>query len=282
MEPKASRQTAQAADAATRVSAVLTACPTGRTLDLALRAALADPWIDEVVIVDTGAPPALASHLRALKADRRDVALIQAKGVTFAEAANLAAGKARGRWLLFLDPSVVVKRGAAQRLVAAARGSNSPWAVSGRLLDSKGRERPSVRRRLPTPLSVLFGAGRLTRAPKAQTLSIPVCAVGGAMVLTPRKDFLALGGFGDSASMEAETLDLCRRIGESGGEVRYAPRAEAVQLGAGVGGASPAREAQGLASYLRRTARSPWERRLAAAAGVVLAVSAWFGGRGRA
>lgn len=281
MDPKASRQTTQAADAAIRVSAIVAATPSGRTLDLALRAALADPWVDEIVIVDTGAPPSVASHLRALKADRRDVALIQAKGKGFAEAVNLGAQKARGRWLLFLDPSVVLKRGAAQRLVAAGRGSASPWVVSGKLLDSKGRERPSVRRRLPTPLLVLFGGGRLTRAPKLKAPSIPVRAVGGAMVLTPRQDFLALGGFCDSPSMEAETLDLCRRVGELGGEVRFAPRAEAVQFGASVGGASAAREAEGVACYLRRAARSPWERQLASAAGLVLAVVAWIGGRGR-
>src|SRR5689334_48671 len=89
-------------------------------LDLSLRAALAEPWIDDLVIVDAGNAPGISSSLRALHMDRRDVKLVSAPlGASAGAAANLGAGQARGRWLLFLAPDIVLQRGAAERLAAA-------------------------------------------------------------------------------------------------------------------------------------------------------------------
>ena len=55
-----------------------------------------------------------------------------------AAAANLGASKARGRWLLFLDPHVVLQRGAVARMAAAGGGARTPWIVGGRLTDTEG------------------------------------------------------------------------------------------------------------------------------------------------
>src|SRR6185312_11053587 len=110
------------------------------------RSALAEPWIDDLVIVDAGNPAPVSSALRALQADRRDVRVAQASGdAGFAEAANVGAELARGRWLLFLDPHVVLQRGAVARMAAAGGGGQTPWIVGGRLTDTTGRDKPAAR-----------------------------------------------------------------------------------------------------------------------------------------
>ena len=82
-------------------------------LDLCLRSALAEPMIDDLVIVDQKNGPEVSTALRALQADRRDVKVITAPtNASYAAAANLGAREALGRWLLFLDPGVVLQRGA--------------------------------------------------------------------------------------------------------------------------------------------------------------------------
>src|SRR5690606_28402326 len=106
-----SRERAAAAALEPRVSAIVVVGRIragglqGGPFDLCVRSALAEPWIDDLVIVDHGASPEVASALRALQADRRDVHVVRADPKTSAAAAaNLGARHALGRWLLFLDP----------------------------------------------------------------------------------------------------------------------------------------------------------------------------------
>lgn len=85
-----------------RVSAVVVHQPPADavspfTLDLCLPSALAEPWIDDLVIVDHDNPPEASSKLRAVQADRRDVRLVRADGVSARAAANQGAAAARGR-----------------------------------------------------------------------------------------------------------------------------------------------------------------------------------------
>jgi GT2 family glycosyltransferase len=258
MDPKASRSARTAADTAVRVSAIVVAhdSAAAQPLELCLRAALADPWVDELVLVDAGQSPELASRLRGLKADRRDIVLIGAPG-SAAEARNRGAAAARGRWLLFLDPALVMQAGAVARLVSAGRTAASPWIVGGKVLDAKGRERGEARGPAPTLQSAFADALGMARRPAPfGDRAAPVGVVGGAMMLIPRDDFVGLGGFQNAALEPLEAFDLCQRAAAAGGEVRFAPRAEGVQI-------APARRGgrgRSMTRLLGRNARGPMER----------------------
>ena len=146
MDQFPSRERATSLALAPRVSAVVVVRGVkgnqSAPLDLCLRSALAEPWIDDLVIVDHGNDEAISGAFRSLQADRRDVKLLVAPdGATASAAANLGAQYALGRWLLFLDPGVVLQRGAVARLAAAGGGARTPWIVGGRLMDTEGRER---------------------------------------------------------------------------------------------------------------------------------------------
>lgn len=275
MDPKASQTRAQRMQD-DRVSAVIVTRHTGQPLELCLRSVLGEPWIDEVVIVDNGNPAVVSSALRALQADRRDVRLVQSKRTMGrAAAANLGAGKASGRWLLFIDPSVVLQRGAAERMVSAGHQARSPWIMGGKLTDADGREEQASRAGSLTAwsaASVALGlageaeppkrrrADKPTRAKLLEEEAIPVASVSASFMLIPRDDFEALGGFDEGYVTDAQDLDLCRRAGEAGGAVLLLPAASAVRFNPSRKAQAGRREGQGLARFAAKAARTPAQR----------------------
>ena len=234
-------------------------------LDLCLRSALAEPWIDDLVVVDHNCPATLASALRAMQADRRDVKLVvAAPELSGAAAANLGAAQARGRWFLFLDPHVVLQRGAVERMAAAGGGAHTPWIVGGRLTDIDGRERRAARSGALNAWSTIAIALNWP-GPRRKRLRADeparVAAVSGAFMLVPRHDFQTLGGFDAGFVSDGADLDLCRRAVAAGGSILFQPAAAGVQFEhAALRGR---RQAQGLALFAAKSARTPIERAFA-------------------
>jgi GT2 family glycosyltransferase len=269
LDSKSSRERSAAVEPQVRVSTVVVTRHTGQALELCLRSALAEPWIDELIIVDNGNPAPVSSALRALQADRRDVALVQGHGdIGFAAGANLGAMRARGRWLLFLDASVVLQRGAAERMVAAGGGVRSPWVVGARLTDTSGRERRSMRKgslNAWSALAVALGFGaHAPRRRRDHREAMPVAAVSNALMLIPRVDFEALGGFDDGYATDCADLDLCLRVSKAGGVVIQETAASGVQFA--VRNKPTRREVQGLSRFIVQSASTPSERVFASVA----------------
>ncbi|MGE0743061.1 MAG: glycosyltransferase family 2 protein [Hyphomonadaceae bacterium] len=274
MDKFPSRERSTSATLNWRVSAVVVVAnvrPTaaGRTsLDLCLRSAMAEPWIDDLVVVDHGNVPEISSILRGVQADRRDVRLITApRGATSAAAANLGAEAARGRWLLFLDPDVVLQRGSVARMAAAGGGARTPWIVGGKLTDTQGRERAAARVGALNSFSALAVAMEWRGPkPKRKGAKAPakVAAVSSAFMLVPRGDFEALGRFDEGFATDAADLDLCRRAADAGGSVLFQPAASGVQFERGP--RDGRRQAQGLALFAAKSAKTLPEKAFAAIA----------------
>lgn len=277
-----SRARSSAATLAPRVSAIVVASnirpnASGQTpLDLCLRSALAEDWIDQLVVVDHDNHEQISSLLRAFEADRRDVKVVQADAsLSLAAAANVGAQAALGRWLLFLDADVVLQRGAVQRLAAAAGSGYGPWIVGGRLLDLEGRERRAVRAGSLSAFSAIavavdWPAHPLRRRSGAGDAATKVGAVSGALMLIARKDFNELQGFDARFDTDYADLDLCRRTAAAGGSVVFQPEAAGVQFEFAKTGRRKA--AQGLALFAAKSASTPAEKAFASIAGPALGV----------
>lgn len=242
-------------------------------LDLCLRSILADPWVDELIVVDLASEPDVASMLRAFQADRRDVRLIAApSGISAAAAANRGAEHARGRLLLFLDCDVVLQRGAVARL-ANSSGPQAPCIIGGRLTDMQGRERSAARGGSLNAFSALAVAMDIPASKRRKRRSgggaTQVSAVSGDFMLMPRGDFQALNGFDEAFVTDAADLDLCRRTAAAGGSVLFQPAAAGVQFERKTRGR---RLAQGLALFASKSARTPLEKAFAAVARPALIV----------
>jgi GT2 family glycosyltransferase len=265
------RERSAAATLEPRVTAVVVAASLGQgkwtPLELCLRSALAEPSIEELVVVDLDNDPEVASQLRAFSVDRRDVKLVTAPGgATAAAAANLGVQHARGRMLLFLDPGVVLQRGAVKRLTSAGGNAHTPWIVGGRLTDTEGRERRVARAGALTTFSAIAvamdwrGPQRPTRRRKQPSGPTKVAAVSGALMLMPRSDFDYLKGFDEGFATDAADLDLCRRAVAAGGSVLFLPAAAGVQFEPGGRGRQ---QAQGLALFATKSAKTPLEKAFA-------------------
>jgi len=283
LEDFPSRERITAATLEPRVSAIVVvqnAKPgPGRAspLDLCLRGALAEPSVEELIIVDLGNEPEVSSALRAFQADRRDVKLVTApNSLSFAAGLNLGARHARARWLLFLDSDVVLQRGAVSRLATAGNGVHTPWIIGGRLMDLEGRERPVARAGALNAFSAVAVAMELDgpKRPKRRRKSpsgtpTKVAAVSGAFMLMPRSDFDDLKGFDEGFATDAADLDLCKRAADAGGSVLFLPAASGVQFERGQRGR---RQAQGLALFAAKSAKTPLEKAFAAIAAPTLLV----------
>ncbi len=243
-------------------------------LDLCLRSILADPWIHELIVVDLGNEASVSSMLRAFQADRRDVRLIAASSeISAAAAANRAAEEARGSLLLFLDPDVVLQRGAVERLANAGGTARTPYIVGGRLIDLEGKDRSAARAgslnafsALAVAMDIPAGKRRKRRSGGAAT---QVAAVSGSFMLMPRGDFFELNGFDEAFVTDAADLDLCRRASAAGGSVLFQPSASGVQFERERRGR---RLAQGLALFASKSAKTPLEKAFAAIARPALIV----------
>ncbi len=190
-----------------RLSAVVVTRSTGPILEFCLSGLLADSAVDEIVVVDNGERPEIASALRALRADRRDVRLIQGQGdVGLAQGLNLGSEQARGRWLLFVGPEVVVQPGAIDRLLKVGRGARTPAAIGGARVDGAGK------------------AGRRGKRAKGKDPVQATSDLPGDLVLVGRADLDMMQGF----RLEAEGApfaDLGRRLAAAGGDVLLHPTA---------------------------------------------------------
>ena len=220
---------------------------TGPVLFEALEAVLAPagerPGAVDLVLVDNGNPPEVSRELaRRAEADPR-LTLVGGHGnVGFARGCNLGARRAKGRYLLLLNPDCRLAPGAVPALLREAAALGEHWMLGCRVLDPDGSEQRGSRRALLTPCTALVEALRLDRlAPRIfhrhrlnhhdrplpdRTVRVP--AISGACMMLPAATFRAIGGLDEGFFLHVEDLDLCLRLDRAGVPVYFAPRITAV------------------------------------------------------
>lgn len=263
-----------------RVSVVMVVYMTGEALSESVARVLADPLVDEFVIVDNGSPCAEATRLQELADRDARVRLLAGHGnVGFARGANLGARAASGEILVFLNPDAFLQPGCVAGLVRAIENRPVPTLVGGRILNADRTEQRGARRGDITPMTALLSLSRLaTMAPGLKRYEVhwendaapeqvsPVPTVSGACLCMRREDFQAVDGFDEGYFLHVEDVDLCWRVRRAGGQVLFHPKAEVVHLGH-TSLTSPLRvefhKGVGLARYFRRRAEGLSQRLIA-------------------
>jgi N-acetylglucosaminyl-diphospho-decaprenol L-rhamnosyltransferase len=263
-----------------KVSVIMVVYMTGAALEESVACVLADPLVDEFVIVDNGSTTPDAAVLRTLAEGDPRVVLLNGHGnIGFARGANLGARKALGEVLVFLNPDAFLQPGCVAELMRTIEARPVPSIVGGRVLNTDRTEQRGARRGDITPISALMSLSRLSRhvpawrryevhweteAPPEGVAAIPT--ISGACFCMRREDFDAVSGFDEGYFLHVEDVDLCWRVRQAGGLVLFQPKAEVIHLGH-TSNASALRveyhKGVGLARYFRKRADSVSQRLLA-------------------
>lgn len=166
----------------------------------------------EIIVVDNGSVLEQAEHLRnSLREDIQFISLTE--NMFFGEGNNIAAEKASGRLLLFLNNDVTFADNAVEQLLTAFRSCFAPGAIGPRFLYTDGKLQEAGGFMRPDGWPVQQGKGELELDSHFEQGCHIVDYCSAACLLVEREVFLKLGGFDplfDPAYFE--DCDLCLRI----------------------------------------------------------------------
>jgi len=271
------------------VSVVMVVFRTGPALFNAIPHVLAEPLVDEFIVVDNGSSAEDEIKLRRIAEREPRFRLVQGHGnIGFARGCNLAARTAKGRHLIVLNPDAYLQPGCISSLIGAAREFPSPCVVGARVLNEDGSEQRGGRRGEVTPVTTLLSFSHLSRSlpflrkyeihledETAPDHPIAVPTISGACFYMSREDFNRLGGFDERYFLHVEDIDLCWRARRLGGAVVFAPEARVVHLGS-TSLKHPVvveyHKGRGLTRYFRKRANTPGGYALAIALGPLIMV----------
>ncbi|MXG89960.1 glycosyltransferase [Nocardioides sp. YIM 123512] len=223
----------------------------------------------EVIALDNASQPSLVPLLQRFLPAHRVVGV--PKNIGFGRACNLGAERARGRYVLLLNPDAVAEPGAIDAMVRAADGESRCGVLGGQTVDRDGRIDPKSCWGAPTVwsqfcfatgLSSVFRRNRffdpesLGKWDRTSMRDVPI--VTGCLMMLPRELWLALGGFDPDYFMYGEDADLCRRVSQLGRRIWITPDAVAMHEVGASSSDSAAKTVlllKGKMTYLRKNMR---------------------------
>ncbi len=164
----------------------------------------------------------------------------------FAAAANLAWRRSRGEWVLFLNPDTESLPGSVTLLCDSLRGEAGIWAGGGKLVGFDGKPQAGFNvRAFPTVGSVAADmllldevlprnpwSRRYYQADLDARRASDACQPAAACLMVSRRALELLRGFDESFRPAwFEDVDLCRRIWNAGGRIRFVPAARFLHHG---------------------------------------------------
>lgn len=190
----------------------------------------------EVIVVDNASTDGTASAIS--RCFPQVYLLAQTRNLGFARANNLAARRARGRFLLLLNPDAVALPAAFAEIIDFANLWPHAMIWGGRVIDADGSSKPRSCARRPSLWSVIAQATGLSAlwpdVPFFNSEAMPgwdrdgmrhVDIVIGCFLLIRREDWHRLGGFDPAYFMYGEDVDLCLRAARLGARPAITPRA---------------------------------------------------------
>lgn len=147
----------------------------------------------------------------------------------FAKANNLALEKAKGKYILFLNPDTILSEDSIEKTLQFFANNKSTGAIGIHMIDGSGIFLKESKRAFPSPLTSLFKLSGLARLfPRSQIFAryylghLPenenheVDVLAGAFMMIPKKVLDETGNFDERFFMYGEDVDLSYRIQRAG------------------------------------------------------------------
>lgn len=189
----------------------------------------------EIIVVDNASTD---NSLKTLKKISGIKIIRNLYNMGFSKACNQISKIAKGDYLLFLNPDVIVTEGAIDRMLKFADKHKECGVIGGKLLDFDGEFQYSCRE-FPNIFNVFFGRESLLRkifpnnpiSRKYMLYDVNynetqyVDWLRGAVMLTPLELYKKLGGMDEEFFLFLEDTEYCYRIKKNGRQVCYFPEA---------------------------------------------------------
>ena len=227
------------------VTVVIVSYHTGPILARVIESVLKQENLEELVIVDNGNPEEVTEKLLKLSEENPKIQIMTGHGnIGFASGCNLGASKAKGSYLLMLNPDcMLVEPDTLSKAVEYMKAEPEAWLLGCRMRMPDGSLHKGNKRNLLTP-KVLFmqGSGfhRLIhfsgfvginiKEEESETEPHFVPAISGAFMLMNLARFRDIGGMDEKYFFHVEDLDLCMRIYKKGGKILYVPEIQPIHF----------------------------------------------------
>jgi GT2 family glycosyltransferase len=163
----------------------------------------------------------------------------------FGQANNFGAEKARGEYLLFLNPDTEVVGGAVLEMLSLLKDRPEAGVLGCKLLNSDLTTQTSCIQSFPTIVNQLLDARILQRLFPRLSLwgiaplftdkkePVEVQVISGACMMIRRTVFEQVGGFSPDYFMYTEDIDLCHRVQRAGYRNYFTGAAAVIHHGGG-------------------------------------------------
>ncbi|MGA2968106.1 MAG: glycosyltransferase family 2 protein [Candidatus Levyibacteriota bacterium] len=194
----------------------------------------------EVIVVDNASSDGTVKALRKLKNENLNL-IENKKNLGFSKANNLGVKKASGRYLLFLNPDIVVHPETLQGMVQFMDQHQDSGAATCKLLLPNGKVDDASHRGFPTPwnsfchflgLAKIFGKTKLFGGYNLEYLDLAkthqIDALAGAFMLVRKKAGEEAGWWDEDYFFYGEDLDFCLMLEQNGWKIYYVPEYSAL------------------------------------------------------
>ncbi|OGE34502.1 hypothetical protein A3H85_00830 [Candidatus Daviesbacteria bacterium RIFCSPLOWO2_02_FULL_40_8] len=160
--------------------------------------------------------------------------ILNKENVGFGRAHNQVIRNVKSKYILILNPDMVVKEGAIKECLRYMEDHGDVGAVTPKIIFEDGRVDMTAHRGFPTPWASLLyflGDDSLYHLSKIK-INQPheVDAITGAFFFTSKEVLEKVGVFDEDYFMFAEDIDLCFRIKKAGLKIVYLPNVQVVHF----------------------------------------------------
>lgn len=225
------------------VSVIIVNYDAGPLLASAAEAVLACSVPVEVFVIDNASTDDSIELLRQRHpSEPRLNVILNSDNLGFSRASNIGLTKARGEFVLLLNPDCIIKPGTIERMLDVLQQHPEAGAAGCLIRNADGTEQAGCRRNVPTPWRTLvrvlhldrvfsghprFRNFVLTRTP-LPTAPVPVEAISGAFMLARREAVESVGLLDEAYFLHCDDLDWCMRFYAAGWKILFVPNVEVV------------------------------------------------------
>lgn len=225
------------------VSAVIVNFNGGEVLTHAVAGVLSSPMLAEVFVVDNRSTDGSIERLRAIHGGNERLVLIENdENIGFTRASNVGLRRARGDFVLLLNPDCFVEQDTLNRMLATLEQYPDAGMAGCLIRNEDGSEQAGCRRSIPTPWRALVRVLHLDMLfpnhPRLRNFVLTcdpmpdrpvyVEAISGAFMLVRREVLEQVGFLDEGYFLHCDDLDWCMRFQKADWKILFVPGVEVV------------------------------------------------------